>query len=48
MLSNHDAGDGVDGALAGYKTSGFLPFSYVAPQGADWREGGQRRLGAEV
>lgn len=44
MLAHHDAGEGVDGALEGYARGGFLPFSHVAPEGADWREGGQRRL----
>ncbi len=44
LLAHHDAGDRVDGALSGYAAEGFLPFSYTAPQGADWREGGRRRL----
>jgi len=43
MLSQQDAAEGVDGALDAYRQGGFLPFSYVAPKGADWREGGQGR-----
>lgn len=48
LLAHQDAGDGVDGALEGYATGGYLPFSYVAPLGADWRDGGQRRAREEV
>jgi phthalate 4,5-dioxygenase len=43
LLARQDAGERVDGALQGYADGGFLPFSYVADQGADWREGGQGR-----
>jgi phthalate 4,5-dioxygenase oxygenase subunit len=42
LLARQAAGEGVDGALAAYREGGHLPFSYVAPEGADWREGGQR------
>ncbi|MFA7601555.1 MAG: Rieske 2Fe-2S domain-containing protein [Novosphingobium sp.] len=48
MLAQRDAGEGVDGALAGYARAGFLPFSHVAPSGADWREGGRRKRREEV
>jgi phenylpropionate dioxygenase-like ring-hydroxylating dioxygenase large terminal subunit len=42
MLDRQDAGEEIDGALDGYRQGGFLPFSYVAPKGTDWRAGGQR------
>jgi nitrite reductase/ring-hydroxylating ferredoxin subunit len=48
LLSRQDAAEGVDGALAAYGEGGFLPFSYVAPKDADWREGGQGRRKAPV
>lgn len=48
LLARQDAGEGVDGALDGYREGGFLPFSYVAPKGADWREGGRGRRRVEV
>jgi phenylpropionate dioxygenase-like ring-hydroxylating dioxygenase large terminal subunit len=43
LMARQDAGEDVDGALDAYREGGFLPFSYVAPKGADWREGGQGR-----
>lgn len=42
LLARHAAGEDVDGPLDNYRRGGFLPFSHVAPEGADWREGGQR------
>jgi phthalate 4,5-dioxygenase oxygenase subunit len=48
LMARQDAGEGVDGALDGYREGGFLPFSYVASKGADWREGGQGRRKVEV
>jgi phthalate 4,5-dioxygenase len=48
LLARQDAGEGVDGALDGYAEGGFLPFSYVAPKDADWREGGQGRCKVRV
>jgi nitrite reductase/ring-hydroxylating ferredoxin subunit len=43
LVARQEAGEGIDGALDAYREHGFLPFSYVAPKGADWREGGQGR-----
>jgi nitrite reductase/ring-hydroxylating ferredoxin subunit len=48
LLSRQDAAEGVDGALAAYGEGGFLPFSYVAQKGADWRLGGQGRRKVRV
>ena len=46
MLRQQDAGEAIDGELSAYAAAGFLPFSYEAEPGADWRLGGQRgRLG---
>jgi nitrite reductase/ring-hydroxylating ferredoxin subunit len=42
LLARQDAGEEIDGALEGYREGGRLPFSYVAPNGTDWREGGRR------
>ena len=42
-LVRFEAGEPVDGALAGYARDGHLPFSTVAQAGADWHLGGQRR-----
>jgi phenylpropionate dioxygenase-like ring-hydroxylating dioxygenase large terminal subunit len=44
ILRRQDAGEPVDGALAAYAEGGFLPFSYEAEAGADWREGGARKV----
>jgi nitrite reductase/ring-hydroxylating ferredoxin subunit len=43
LLAQQDAGVAVDGPLEGYRDGGFLPFSYVAATGADWRDGGVRK-----
>jgi nitrite reductase/ring-hydroxylating ferredoxin subunit len=43
LLARQESGERIDGALDAYREGGFLPFSYVAPKGADWREGGQGR-----
>jgi phthalate 4,5-dioxygenase len=43
LLARQNAGEGVDGALEAYAQGGFLPFSYLAPKGSDWREGGRGR-----
>lgn len=43
LLARQDADEPIDGALEGYRQGGFLPFSRVAPQGTDWREGGRRK-----
>jgi hypothetical protein len=49
MLQQQAAGEAPDGALGAYALGGYLPFSYEAPTGADWRLGGQRgRLGMPV
>jgi nitrite reductase/ring-hydroxylating ferredoxin subunit len=48
LLSRQDAAEDVDGALAAYREGGFLPFSYLAPRNADWREGGQGRRKARI
>lgn len=46
MLRQQAAGEVIDGALGAYAEHGFLPFSYEAPAGSDWRLGGRRgRLG---
>ena len=42
LLARQDAGANVDGALNAYAAGGYLPFSYEAEVGADWRIGGQR------
>lgn len=44
LMARHDAGEKIDGALDGYRREGHLPFSYVAPKGADWRDGGKRKV----
>lgn len=46
LLRRQDSGEPIDGALECYKSEGFLPFSYEAPLGSDWRVGGQRRRNA--
>jgi nitrite reductase/ring-hydroxylating ferredoxin subunit len=43
LLDRQQAGDAIDGALAGYRADGHLPFSYAAGQEMDWREGGRRQ-----
>jgi nitrite reductase/ring-hydroxylating ferredoxin subunit len=43
VLGRQDAGEPIDGAMEAYAKSGCLPFSYEAPPGANWREGGQGR-----
>lgn len=48
LLHRQDAGQKVDGALSAYDAAGFLPFSYEAETGADWRIGGQRRQRTRV
>jgi len=45
QLVRQDVGQGVDGAFRAYAEGGFLPFSYEAPAGADWRDGGARKVG---
>jgi phthalate 4,5-dioxygenase oxygenase subunit len=45
LVKRFEAGQPVDGALSGYATEGNLPFSCVAPSGADWRREGLRRSG---
>jgi hypothetical protein len=48
LLARQAQGGPVDGALAAYAAAGYLPFSYLAPQGSDWRSGGQRgKLGQQ-
>lgn len=42
MLHRQEAGVAIDGAFAAYAAGGYLPFSYEAEPGADWRLGGQR------
>ncbi len=49
MLERQDADGEIDRELSAYAQGGFLPFSYEADEGADWRLGGQRgRLGQPV
>ena len=43
LLDRQEAGDAIDGGLAGYREEGRLPFSYAAQQDMDWREGGRRQ-----
>lgn len=43
QLARQEAGQPIDGGFSGYEKEGRLPFSYQAPQGADWRIGGQRK-----
>ena len=42
QLARQDRGNPVDGAMEAYAQGGFLPFSYEAKAGADWRDGGRR------
>lgn len=42
ILERQDSGAPVDREMLGYAQGGFLPFSYEAPAGSDWREGGKR------
>ena len=42
-LRRQDDGEPLDGAFDAYESGGYLPFSYEADSGADWREGGQRK-----
>lgn len=42
ILRQQDAGSAIDRNLRGYAVNGYLPFSYEAPAGADWRLGGER------
>ena len=44
LLRRQEVGQPIDGALSAYAEGGFLPFSYEADVGADWRDGGARRL----
>jgi hypothetical protein len=44
LVRRQEDGQPVDGALDAYAEGGFLPFSYEADAGADWREGGARRV----
>jgi phthalate 4,5-dioxygenase oxygenase subunit len=48
MLARRDSGKQIDGALDAYHDGGFLPFSHVAPEGSDWREGGCGRRKAAI
>ena len=49
LLRRQEAGKGIDGALSAYAEGGYLPFSYEAPAGSDWRLGGRRgKLGMPV
>jgi hypothetical protein len=49
ILRRQQAGEPIDRAFAAYAAGGYLPFSYEAEAGADWRLGGQRgRLGQQV
>jgi hypothetical protein len=43
LLDRQEAGEAIDGALAGYRAEGRLPFSYAVREGMDWREGGRRQ-----
>lgn len=47
MVQRHDAGE-EDREMRGYAQGGFLPFSYEAQAGSDWRIGGQRRVREEA
>jgi phthalate 4,5-dioxygenase len=42
MLGRQEAGERIDGPLSAYAAGGYLPFSYEAPAGSDWRLGGVR------
>jgi len=42
ILERQESGAPVDREMLGYAQGGFLPFSYEAPAGSDWREGGKR------
>lgn len=41
LMARNDAGEAIDGAMNGYKADGRVPFSYAAPMGSQWREGGK-------
>jgi phthalate 4,5-dioxygenase len=43
LLRRQEAGEPIDGALQAYRAGGYLPFSYAAAQGSDWRIGGRRQ-----
>jgi len=47
-LRRQDGGKAIDGAMEAYESGGYLPFSYEAGPGADWRAGGQRSRKATV
>ncbi len=42
VLARQERGEPLDGAMTAYEAGGYLPFSYLAPLGADWRLGGRR------
>jgi len=44
QLKRLDTNQPIDGALSGYATEGNLPFSCMAPLGADWRREGFRKV----
>lgn len=48
LIDRHEAGEAPDGDLRAYAQAGFLPFSHVAPNGSDWREGGSRKVRSRV
>ncbi|MEZ5737004.1 MAG: hypothetical protein R3E09_14615 [Novosphingobium sp.] len=48
QLARQDGGEPIDGPMQAYAQGGFLPFSYEAEAGADWRIGGQRNREARV
>jgi len=48
QLKRQDAAEPIDAALRNYARGGYLPFSYEAPVGADWRLGGQRQRRKEM
>lgn len=48
LMDNQEAGKAPDGGLRAYAQGGFLPFSYVAPNDSDWREGGGRKVRSRV
>ena len=49
MLRQQQLGKPIDAAFSAYAVGGYLPFSYEAEAGADWRLGGQRgKLGQVV